>query len=108
MAGTVNADAQARLGAIWTRRRPQVLERVEEVERAVATLAAAAPDPAVLEAGRAAAHRLAGSLGMFGSPEGSAVASELETLLAPGADPAGAVRLVARLRAAVPPAGSGV
>ncbi len=108
MAGAVSGDAQARLGAIWARRRPQVLERVEEVERAVAVLAAGAPDPARIEAGRAAAHRLAGSLGMFGSPEGSAVASELETLLAPGADPVRAARLLARLRAAVPPAGPGV
>ncbi len=107
MAGAVSGDAQARLGAIWARRRPQVLERVEEVERAVATLAAGAPDAAVIEAGRAAAHRLAGSLGMFGSPEGSAVASELETLLAPGADPGLAARLAARLREAVPPGGTG-
>ncbi len=103
----MSGDAQARIGAIWARRRPQVLERVEEVERAVATLAAGAPDPAVVEAGRAAAHRLAGSLGMFGSPEGSAVASELETLLAPGVDPGRAAGLAARLRAAVPPVAPG-
>jgi hypothetical protein len=38
MGGTVTADARARMDAIWERRRPQVLERVAEVERAAAAV----------------------------------------------------------------------
>ncbi len=107
MARAVTDDARERLDAIWARRRPQVLERVEEVERTAAALAAGEAAPEVVDAGRAAAHRLAGSLGMFGSPEGSACASQLEELLAPGADPGRAAALAARLRAAVPPVAPG-
>ncbi len=105
MEGPVTADARARMDAIWDRRRPQVLERVAEVERAAAAVAGGDGDePEVIEAGRAAAHRLAGSLGMFGSAAGSAYASQLEDVLTPGADPALVTRLAADLRAAIPPA----
>jgi HPt (histidine-containing phosphotransfer) domain-containing protein len=92
------------MDAIWARRRPQVLERVAEVERAAAAVAAGdCEEPEVIEAGRAAAHRLAGSLGMFGSAAGSSCASQLEEVLAPGADAALVLRLAADLRAAIPP-----
>ncbi len=99
----MSGDARARIDAIWTRHRPQVIERVAEVERAAAALAAGDADSDVIEAGRAAAHRLAGSLGMFGSMEGSACASQLESLLAPGADPVLAAELAAELRSLIPP-----
>ncbi len=104
MGGTVTADARARMDAIWARRRPQVLERVAEVERAAVAVAGGdGHEPEVIEAGRAAAHRLAGSLGMFGSAAGSTYASQLEDALTTGADPALVTRLAADLRAAIPP-----
>jgi HPt (histidine-containing phosphotransfer) domain-containing protein len=92
------------MDAIWARRRPQVLERVAEVERAAVAVAGGdGHEPEVIEAGRAAAHRLAGSLGMFGSAAGSTYASQLEDALTTGADPALVTRLAADLRAAIPP-----
>ncbi len=92
------------LQGIWARRRPEVVARVALVEAAAAALAAGTSEPAAVEAGRAAAHKLAGSLGMFGAPDGSAVASRLEDELRPGADPTRIAELARALRASVPPA----
>ena len=44
------------------------------------------PPEHVVEQGYQAAHRLAGSLGMYGMPDGSELASLLEESLAPGDD----------------------
>lgn len=66
------------IAAIWQRSQPQLRERLALLDRVAAT----APLPAELqEEGRATAHQFAGSLGMFGFPEGTRVASLLEQQL---------------------------
>jgi HPt (histidine-containing phosphotransfer) domain-containing protein len=94
------------LAAIWQRSRPLVEERLALLERA-ATAAAAGGLPEELrkEAG-GAAHKLAGSLGMYGYDEGTRIAREMEVLLGEAApDAARLGSLVAELRRAVFPEG---
>jgi HPt (histidine-containing phosphotransfer) domain-containing protein len=66
---------------VWAQFRDLIFERMATVETAVvgvrrATLTPETRQKAVLEA-----HRLAGSLGMFGLPEGTRLAREIEQLL---------------------------
>ncbi len=101
-------QVQAALAAVWERERPVLLERVAAVERAAAASAGGAPGgPApgaeTIEAGRAAAHKLAGVLGTFGLGRGTELARELEARLGE-ADP-GLPGLAAELRAVVEGAG---
>jgi diguanylate cyclase (GGDEF)-like protein len=70
------------LDAIWTRHRPELHDRVLLLERAVDALA----DGTLEEAGRIdaqrTAHKLAGSLGMFGLDAGTDASREVEQILA--------------------------
>jgi HPt (histidine-containing phosphotransfer) domain-containing protein len=96
----------ALLATLWVRIRPLVEERLATLDQA-ATAAAAGTlaDGLRVEAG-SSAHKLAGSLGMYGYDEGTRIARELEVLLG-GAKP-DAVRLgglIAELRGAVFPQG---
>ena len=69
------AELSAALAAIWQRNQPQVQERLALLERA----AAADPLPRALQQEAAAtAHKLAGTLGMFGFAQGTDLARELE------------------------------
>ncbi|MEB3360212.1 MAG: response regulator [Synechococcales bacterium] len=79
MAMADQARSMARLA--WERFREPTLERVTLLEQAVAALEAAACSEALLAQAQQTAHKLAGSLGMFGFPEGSALAQALERLL---------------------------
>jgi HPt (histidine-containing phosphotransfer) domain-containing protein len=94
-------DKTARLIAtIWARNQPLVEERLRVLEG----VAAAAGEGRLSEAqrveGQDVSHKLSGSLGMFGFPEGTEIARELEVALG-GAqpDPALLGRLAGRLRA---------
>ena len=76
------------LRVLWTRKLPMVREHVSLLERASeinqnATLTSPLRNDAAMSA-----HKLAGSLGMFGYPEGTRLARQLEHLLdSPGAPP---------------------
>ena len=99
------AEVAAVLAKVWARRRDGVLEQVGLLETAAAGLAGGTLPEADRAAAAAAAHRLAGSLGMFGLVDGSARAREAELLLggtslAPADAPA-LERLAAALRAQV-------
>lgn len=102
------ADAQdktaALLAKLWVKIRPIVEERLSVLDRAAAAAGQGSlPDELRIEA-RNSAHKLAGSLGMYGFDEGTRVARELEQLLDAGSPtPAGFSSLVAELRAAVVP-----
>ena len=100
----MSADLDALLKRIWLRHHADALDRVACVERAAAALARGSADREELARARSAAHKLAGALGVFGSPEGSAYASRIESLLAddPDPDPALVARLAGQLRASVP------
>jgi HPt (histidine-containing phosphotransfer) domain-containing protein len=69
------------LAKLWEKTKPTVMERVELLERAAAALATGSLDEAQRHAAVGAAHKLAGTLGMFGYPEGTDAARAIEELL---------------------------
>ncbi|HET7322362.1 MAG TPA: Hpt domain-containing protein [Longimicrobiaceae bacterium] len=69
------------LAAIWARSEPVIRERVETLHAAADALADGRLDEELREEAARAAHKLAGSLGTFGFPEGSRTAWEMERLL---------------------------
>lgn len=68
---------------MWGEQRATALALAEEL---VALGGEVDPSADVVDQGYQAAHRLAGSLGMYGMPDGSELASLLEESLAPGDD----------------------
>ena len=73
-----NTRTNALLASLWQRNLPQLQARLDLLDQA----AAADPLPDTLRAEAASvAHKLAGSLGMFGYPEGTRLAQQLEVLL---------------------------
>ena len=84
MASSPNPAAEATrqlLATLWERNRPVTLERLAELDHAAE---ASATGTLTAEARRSAistAHKLAGSLGMFGYPEGTELARNIEQLL---------------------------
>lgn len=76
---------------LWLAWRPTAWERVRLIEAAVGPAAAGDAPTATLEEARRAAHQLAGSLGTFGRPLGSAAAARAEVAL--HADPVDVVAL---------------
>jgi HPt (histidine-containing phosphotransfer) domain-containing protein len=85
---TANPDVTRELLArLWERSLPVVRERLDVLD----TAAAAASDNALTDAIRthaiAEAHKLAGSLGMFGYAEGTDLARQIEILLETEAAP---------------------
>ena len=80
--GMDSADAwQRQLADLWQRRRPAMIERIENLEQLAAS---PEPDAAQIEEGRTEAHKLRGLLGTIGLPAGSDAAGEVEDLLAEG------------------------
>jgi HPt (histidine-containing phosphotransfer) domain-containing protein len=71
------------VAALWAKNRPTMLERVEVLR---ATFTALADDAADVDLGAArdAAHKLAGSLGMYGFPRSSELAMRVEHALVKG------------------------
>jgi HPt (histidine-containing phosphotransfer) domain-containing protein len=95
----------ALLATLWLRNRPIVEERLVTLDRAAESAAAGALNEALRRDAACCAHKLAGSLGMYGYEEGTRIARELETLLNDVS--LGGVRmreLVGELRVAVFPA----
>jgi HPt (histidine-containing phosphotransfer) domain-containing protein len=97
----VSTDAAARtatlLAALWQKNQPLMLERLALLDRAAAN-----PTPELRAEAIAVAHKLAGTLGMIGFPEGTTLAREIEmSLEGEGGDIA---PLAAKLRAMLFPA----
>lgn len=87
------------LAALWLRNRPVVEERMAKLDHAAATfpLREESRTEAVISA-----HKLAGSLGMYGYEEGTRIAREIELLLDSEAlDRARLRRLIAELRSVI-------
>jgi HPt (histidine-containing phosphotransfer) domain-containing protein len=95
----------ALLATLWVKIRPLVEERLATLDKAAAAVSAGTPAEDLRKEAASSAHKLAGSLGMYGYDEGTRVARELEVLLG-GAKPDAArlSALIAELRAAVFPA----
>ncbi len=74
------ADAKmaAMLAAIWQRNQPQVLERLALMDEAAKALVEGHLTASLQEEAIATAHKLAGTLGMFGYPQGTELARQLE------------------------------
>ena len=77
MPDSTQSKTQNMIAALWQRSQPQVLERLALLDRA----AAEPLTPSLQQEAAATAHKLAGSLGMFGFPEGTHIARELELQL---------------------------
>jgi HPt (histidine-containing phosphotransfer) domain-containing protein len=83
------------ISALWQRNRPLFQERLALLDRA----AAGPLTPALRGEAIAIAHKLAGSLGMFGFHDGTRIARELEAHLeSPAPDTATLTTLTAELR----------
>jgi HPt (histidine-containing phosphotransfer) domain-containing protein len=100
------AEIAKALDGMWTRFLPEIRERVAALEAAAAALAGHTLTASQQHEARAAAHKLAGVLGVFNLPHGTALARELELLysrespLDPALGPRPAA-LAAELRATV-------
>ena len=68
---------------MWARFRSQILERVAVLEAAASAVTAKNLTAAEREAANAAAHKLAGTLGMFNLTRGTDLARELELAYSP-------------------------
>lgn len=77
-------QTQAMLAAVWNRNRQTVLHRLESIDAFLASLSSGAQPAQQREDARNDAHKLAGSLGMFGLEEGTMLARRIEHALAPG------------------------
>jgi HPt (histidine-containing phosphotransfer) domain-containing protein len=80
-----DAAMQDLLAQIWQRNLPILLDRLDTLDAAAAFAQSGAIPPEVLALASANAHKLAGSLGMFGYSRGTDLARELEQLLEPTA-----------------------
>lgn len=76
-----HAATQKLIAALWLRSQPMVFERLAILDRAAGAAAENSLAHELREQAIDTAHKLAGSLGMFGFPQGSTWASEIEVLL---------------------------
>ncbi|MDX2232383.1 MAG: response regulator [Leptolyngbyaceae cyanobacterium bins.349] len=77
----VAAEARAAAIAVWEQFKQPMFDRVALLDQALIALAADHLTDDVREAAAQAAHKLAGSLAMFGFPAGTELGRELEQLL---------------------------
>jgi HPt (histidine-containing phosphotransfer) domain-containing protein len=96
----------ALLAKLWVKIQPIVGERLATLDRAADAASAGVLAEELRKEAESSAHKLAGSLGMYGYDEGTRVARELEVMLG-GAVPDGArlSGLIAELRKVVLPKG---
>jgi HPt (histidine-containing phosphotransfer) domain-containing protein len=75
-------DAQTRtarlIADLWRKNQPQIRERIASLETTAAAAANGSLTPAQRNDAQSLSHKLAGSLGMFGYPEGTRIARALE------------------------------
>jgi HPt (histidine-containing phosphotransfer) domain-containing protein len=75
------AIVAARLSELWRESLPLMRERVALLRAACEALGRNPADADARRAGREAAHKLSGSLGVFGLPRGSELAAAMEAVL---------------------------
>ena len=97
-------DPAQLLARLWKQNLPLMRERFDLLESAAQDAHAGMLTPLRRTEAANTAHKLAGSLGMFGFPQGTEIARQLEMLLEAVAPPDAALllRLSADLRSAVP------
>ena len=96
--------ARQLISALWERSVPLIAERLKALDVACDAAARGRLSPLMRRGAADTAHKLAGSLGMFGYPKGTDVAREIEHLLeSDGVVDAGLLReLVVELRECLP------
>ncbi len=93
------------ISALWERKRPLMLQRLTVLDRAAEAAANGQMESRLSEEALDEAHKLAGSLGTFGFPQGTEIARELEAGLELGTlAPERMRELTRRLRETVFPA----
>ena len=97
-------DPQELLSRLWQQNLPIMRERVASLEQAAQEALAGVLSPARRTGASDLAHKLAGSLGMFGYPAGTEISREMENLLESKEefDPAQFALLAQRLRSVLP------
>jgi HPt (histidine-containing phosphotransfer) domain-containing protein len=99
MVDTSQSPTQKQIAALWQRNQPRVLERLATLDQAAAASDSGDLTPELQLEAAGIAHKLAGSLGMFGFHEGTRKARELEQHLeAPAVRPTTLTTLAAELR----------
>lgn len=102
----IEDKTQKLLAALWLKNRPLIEERLATLDTAAAAAAQGSLSALSREEAAGCAHKLAGSVGMYGFEQGTALARQLELLFNSAApDPADLRRLVAELRAVLFPQG---
>lgn len=92
------------LATVWQRNRGLVEARLSLLDRAASAAEGGTLTDDLRQEACGEAHKLAGSLGMFGYDEGTRIAREIEVLLGESApDPVLLGDLVAALRNSIPP-----
>ncbi len=81
------AKITARLTELWRTSLPTILERMNLLRTACTALTENPCDHEARASGLEAAHKLSGVLGVFGLPQGSELASEIEFQLKSDAPP---------------------
>ena len=96
--------ARQLITALWERSVPLITERLESLNVACEAAMGGRLSPLMRRGAADTAHKLAGSLGMFGYPRGTEIAREIEQLMeGEGQVDAAALRqLVMELRACLP------
>jgi HPt (histidine-containing phosphotransfer) domain-containing protein len=92
------------LAALWLRNRPVVEERLAMLDAACAAALAGSLSAESRKEAASSAHKLAGSLGMYGYDDGTRIARQIEVLLDAGPpDVAKLSALIADLRGSIFP-----
>ena len=74
-------EKSASINQIWLKFKNLAFQRLADLENFAVALADKSPNNQLHQQARSSAHKLAGSLGCFGFPEGSRIARQIETLL---------------------------
>ncbi len=78
---TIADTTASAIRAIWERNLPLIQERIDRLEAAATAARSKRLDTAMRLEANEIAHKLAGSLGMFGFPEGTEISRRLERML---------------------------
>lgn len=81
------AQTKKLLDSLWIRNLPMIKERLLVLDRAAETARSATLTLPLRRDAATTAHKLAGSVGMFGHTEGTLIARQLEILLDAPAEP---------------------
>jgi HPt (histidine-containing phosphotransfer) domain-containing protein len=82
------AKISALLASLWERNLPLLRERLDRLDRAATSMASGSLTKASRTEALEIAHKLSGSLGMFGYDDGTEVARQIEDALSSPSPPA--------------------